>query len=70
MDALDKVCREVQNDENAEVKFLKKEHPRKPSRSWKDIPITVEIYEACEACEAATEAEEIPSTYLFSQEGT
>ena len=43
MDALDEVRREVWNDAHAEVKRLKKEHPRKPGRPKEDDPATAKI---------------------------
>lgn len=46
MEALDEVRREIWNEAYAEVKRLKKEHPRKPGRPKEDDPVTIKIRKA------------------------
>lgn len=51
MEALDEVRREVWNDAYAEVKRLKKEHPRNPGRPKEGNPVTAKIREAASKAE-------------------
>ena len=46
MEALDEVRREVWNEAYADVKLLKKQHPRKRGRPKENDPVTEEIREA------------------------
>ena len=56
MEALDEVRREIWNEVYAEVKRLKKEHPRKPGRPKEDDPATIKIRKA------TTKADEIKNS--------